>query len=180
MELSGSFAQTYRGHGTDRAIVAGLLGMKPDDDNLALSLEIAKQKKLEIEFIETSLPNTHPNTARITSIDVNSNIHSIQGESIGGGNILIRNIDGQELSFSGEFTTLLVTHIDQPGLIALVTDILAEQNVNIARFNSVRQNRHGQAVMTIEVDNEISDEIIFAIKNLESVLKVVMIGAIES
>ena len=104
--LSGSFAQTYRGHGTDKALIAGVMGMDSDDERIRHSLQLAKECGMEFTFHETEIPGAHPNTARITVTGAKGGTTVIQGASIGGGNILITEINGMTVSFTGQYNTL--------------------------------------------------------------------------
>ena len=169
--LSGSFAQTYRGHGTDKALIAGVMGMDSDDERIRHSLQLAKEDGMEFAFHETEIPGAHPNTARIT-------VTGAQGASIGGGNILITEINGMAVSFTGQYNTLLVLHYDKPGTIAAVTNFMAYSEVNIGNFRLSRPKKGGEAVMTIEVDGDVSDALISSLRILPNIINVVLIRAI--
>ena len=108
IELSGSFAQTYRGHGTDKALVAGIMGMNSFDERIRCSLDLAKEQGLEYEFHEVMIPESHPNTARIHLLGKSGKTVDIQGASVGGGNILVEKINGMDVSYTGQSTTILV------------------------------------------------------------------------
>lgn len=150
--LHGSFAKTYRGHGTDKALAGGILGMEPWDPGIRTSLELAKDKGLDIEFFTADLGNVHPNTARIILADKNGRELCIQGASVGGGNILITHVNNMEVNFTGQNNTLLIFHQDVPGTIAKVTALVAGSNGNICRFYLSRVEKGGAAIMTIELD----------------------------
>ena len=171
IELTGSFAQTYRGHGTDKALVAGIMGMDSDDERIRRSLELA------VEFKETNIPNAHPNTARITLTGGNGERAVVQGASVGGGNILITAINGMDVSFTGQYNTILVRHLDKPGAIAAVTQFIAGSGMNIGNFRLSRERRGGEALMTIEVDGDVSDKTMSALNALEPVQKAMLIRA---
>ena len=178
IQLSGSFAQTYRGHGTDKALIAGIMGMHTDDERIRHSLELARQSGLDFHFTTTDLPGAHPNTARI-SLTGEQGAHAVvQGASIGGGNILVSQINGMEVSFTGQYNTLLVLHSDKPGTIAAVTNFMAYSEVNIGNFRLSRPKKGGEAVMTIEVDGDVSDALINSLRILPNVINVVLIRAI--
>ncbi|MDO4280663.1 MAG: L-serine ammonia-lyase, iron-sulfur-dependent subunit beta [Peptococcaceae bacterium] len=151
--LHGSFAKTYKGHGTDRALVAGILGMRPDDERLRDALTLAEEAGMGVQFIPTDFDDAHPNTAEIHLTDASGHTSSMRGESIGGGNIHISRINGLPVSLSGEYYTLIVIHRDVPGAIAAVTDLLSEAGANICHFDLSRQSRGGEAVMSISVDS---------------------------
>ena len=176
--LSGSFAQTYRGHGTDKALIAGVMGMDSDDERIRHSLQLAKEDGMEFAFHETEIPGAHPNTARITVTGAQGGTAVIQGVSIGGGNILITEINGMAVSFTGQYNTLLVLHYDKPGTIAAVTNFMAYSEVNIGNFRLSRPKKGGEAVMTIEVDGDVSDALISSLRILPNIINVVLIRAI--
>jgi L-serine dehydratase len=110
--LHGSFAKTYKGHGTDRALVAGILGMEPWDERLRDSLDIAKEKGIEIEFREADLGDVHPNTVKFLMTKSDGSIVEVRGSSIGGGNIVINEVDNEEIEFTGEYPTIIIKHQD--------------------------------------------------------------------
>ena len=174
--LHGSFAKTYRGHGTDRALVAGILGMEPSDERLRNSLEIAKEKNIKFLFKEADLGDVHPNTVKFIMRTVNNNYCEVMGSSIGGGSIQIIEVNENEVDFTGIYETLIVTHKDVPGVINSVTSILYSENINVA-FMKVFRNQKGQeATMIFEMDNKVNDEIIENIKKLELVYNVISIS----
>ena len=119
--LHGSFAKTYRGHGTDRALVAGILGMEPSDERLRNSLDIAKEKNIKFLFKEADLGDVHPNTVKFIMRTVNDNYCEVMGSSIGGGSIQVIEVNDNEVDFTGIYETLIVTHKDVPGVINSVT-----------------------------------------------------------
>ena len=170
--LYGSFFATGKGHGTQKAIVAGLLGFLPDDEKIPSSLEIAKQKGIEVSFGESNLKNAHPNSCELILTGVNGRKLEIVSESLGGSIINIASIDGLSANFSGEYPTLIVHNLDQPGHIAEVTSMLSHKSVNIAKMQLYRANRGGKAVMVIECDQEIPPESIKWLEHLEGIEKV--------
>jgi len=153
--LHGSFAKTYKGHGTDKALLAGLLGMDTSDENLRYSLEIAKDKGLEYEFIEADLGDVHSNTVKIIMVNREGKTSEVTGSSIGGGNIKVIEING---------LTVVVRHIDQPSVIANVTKILGNMKINIAFMKVFRQIKGKDAFMIIETDNPVSTDVIYELK----------------
>jgi L-serine dehydratase len=158
IELHGSFAATGKGHATDRALVAGILGMAPDDERLKDSLEIAKQAGLEVEFREVDLgEESHPNAARITLTSESDHSVCVTGWSVGGGSILIREIDGFDTRFSGELDTLVLWHKDQTGYLAKVTTLFDCAGVNIATIRLSRAARGAAALTTIESDGPLGE-----------------------
>lgn len=175
--FAGSFAKTYRGHGTDRAIVAGILGMTPDDLRLPDSLNIAKESGLIFHFDTAELPKAHPNTAIIRLRDDNDNEVEIEGASVGGGNILITKLNGMTSAFTGENNTVIVAHNDTPGVIADVASTFADFGVNIGNFRLARPKKGQQAMMTLEIDGEASPEIISMLEKQPNVTQVVYLKA---
>ena len=177
VELSGSFAQTYRGHGTDKAITAGIMGMDSDDERIRRSLELAAESGLEITFVENEIPGAHPNTTRITLTGKSGEHVVVQGASVGGGNILVTGINDMSVSFTGQYNTVLVRHLDKPGAIAAVTQFMAGSGVNIGNFRLSREHRGGEALMTIEVDGDVSDELMDELRSLAPVQRAILIRA---
>lgn len=175
--LAGSFAQTYRGHGTDKAIIAGILGMHTYDVRLRHSLELAHEEGLDYEFYLTSLPNAHPNTAVLELTGESGAVCKLTGASIGGGNIVVSNINGLEVQFTGQYNTLVVLHRDVPGTIAAVTNTMAYSGANIGNFRLSRPKRGGEAVMTIEVDGDVSEAMLTWLRQLPNIINVVLIRA---
>ncbi len=165
IELHGSFAHTGRGHGTDRALVAGLLGMATDDPDLPHSFELAAQAGLIFRFEEIDLgEDAHPNSTRLT---VSDGIHTTQmtGCSVGGGLVEITNVDGYDVHFSCGYDTLLVLTEDRPGTITEVTGWLARHHINIAFLRVGRDQRGGDTIMIIETDHSVEPEILEAFED---------------
>ena len=172
--LVGSFAMTYRGHGTDKALIAGILGMKPDDERIPHSLELAKKAGLEYSFdTSIAIPGAHPNTAVIDLVGVNGAKCTVEGVSVGGGNIQITKLNGMAAAFNGSTDTLIIAHNDRAGAIAKVTDKLAQLNVNIGSFHLSRPKRNELAIMTIELDTSIEKHVVNELRELEHIISVV-------
>lgn len=174
--LHGSFAHTYKGHGTDKALVAGILGMEPDDEELRKSIEIAKSKNIEIEFNTIELEDSHPNTAKILFYKGNIKIGEIIGSSIGGGSIKITSVDGYEVDLTGEYSAILINQFDRKGVISNITRILADQGSNIATMNVTRNNKGERAFTIIQSDHIISDQVIRDIAGLDNIISVRVIN----
>lgn len=156
--LYGSFSQTYRGHGTDKALVAGLLGMATDDARVRTSFDQAKERGLAFEF--TSDPKTkteHPNTVDIDVTDENGLRVRVRGVSIGGGAAELREVDGVAVNITGESTSLIIRQKDEPGVLAYVSNVLAQARINIGTVNLYRDRRGGEAIVVMEVDGEIPE-----------------------
>lgn len=178
IRLSGSFAQTYRGHGTDKALLAGILGFAPDDVRIRDSLSLAEQINLQFEFHCEDIPGSHPNTARITLTGSGGKEVTVQGASVGGGNILVSEINGMVVHVTGQSNTLVVLHRDKPGTIAAVTNFVACSGVNIGNFRLSRPQKGGEAVMTIEVDGDVPEALAENLKILPNIIQVVLIRAV--
>jgi L-serine dehydratase len=170
--LYGSFLATGAGHGTQYALVAGLLGMLQDDVRIPSSFEIAKSQKMEFVFGEADLKGFHPNSVQLNLTGVNGRYLEIVGESVGGSIINIASIDGLSANFSGDNPTLIVHNKDQPGHVAEVTSMLQHKSVNIASMQLYRASRGGSAVMILECDQEIPRDSIKWLEKLEGVEKV--------
>lgn len=170
--LYGSFLATGKGHGTQLAIVAGLLGMKTDDSRIPDSFRLAKEAGMEVTFGEAKLKEAHPNSAQLILTGKDGRELEIVGESIGGSRINIASIDGLSANFSGDYPTLIVHNLDQPGHVAEVTSMLSHKSVNIATMQLYRAGRGGHAVMVIECDQEIPKESVNWLAHLEGVEKV--------
>ena len=161
--LYESFATTGKGHGTDRAIAGGLLGFEQDDERLCNSIEIAKERGVEVSFTSSEEEARHPNSARIVVIGEDGSQTEILGASVGGGNIEIMEINGMEVSFSCNYPTIVALYSDKPGVIQMVTTILARNNINIAYMRAFRSYKRHDACMVLETDEVVRDEIIKAI-----------------
>ncbi len=177
--LYGSFLETGRGHGTQFAIAAGLLGMKPDDLRIPDSFAIAKERGMEMVFGKADLTDAHPNSVLLKLLGTDGRQLEVVGESLGGSVINIARIDGLSANFSGERPTLIVHNLDQPGHVAEVTSMLSHKSVNIAAMQLYRANRGGDAVMIIECDQEIPADSLAWLKRLEGVEKVTYYSLLE-
>ena len=175
--LSGSFAATGTGHGTDRALVAGLLGMKPDDIRIPDSFALAVEQGLAFTFDKTELKEAHPNTAILQLSTAGGRELEVQASSLGGGRIMVNKLDGINVNFNGDSPTLIVHNLDQPGHVAEVTSMLSHKSVNIATLQLYRNHRGGYAVMVIETDQDIPAEALRWLSRLEGVIKVTYLNA---
>lgn len=167
--LAGSFAKTYIGHGTDKAIVAGLLDMGVDDARIRDSLTLAKDAKLTYEFRTVDMPDAHPNTAIISLTGANGAHLTMQAASVGGGSIRVEMLNGMAVSFTGAMDTLVISHTDAPGVIANVSSLIAALNVNIATMQVFRRTAGGDAVMVIETDAAPDGDIVNMIRRLRGI-----------
>lgn len=177
--LYGSFLDTGRGHGTNKALVAGLLGMKPDDMRIPDSLKLADKAGIKIIFGKSTLKEGHPNSVQLILTSVTGKTLEVVGESIGGSRINIAQIDGITTNFSGDYPTLVVHNLDQPGHVAEVTSMLSHKCVNIASMQLYRSNRGGNAVMVVECDQEIPADGIEWLKRVEGIEKVTYLSVSE-
>lgn len=177
--LHGSFGKTYKGHGTDRALVAGILGMEPSDLRLREALQIAEEKGIKIEFKEVDLGDVHPNTVKFLIKGKGKKIYEMVGSSIGGGSIEVSEVNGNKVEFTGSYPTIIISHVDVPGVVSKVTGLLYEKEINIAFMKVFRSQKGKEATMVFEVDNEIGDEMIENIKDIESIKKVIRINPIK-
>ncbi|WP_174733890.1 L-serine ammonia-lyase, iron-sulfur-dependent subunit beta [Mesobacillus harenae] len=170
----GSFAKTYRGHGTDVAIVGGLLDFDTFDERIINSVKIAKAAGMKIKFTEEDAVTDHPNTVRITTGDEKSELELV-GISIGGGKVEIIELNGFELKLSGHHPAILVVHDDRFGAIAAVSKILAKHEINIGHMEVSRKEKGKQALMTIEVDQNIDDKVLKEVEQLQNITQVTKI-----
>lgn len=157
--LHGSFAKTYAGHGTDRALLAGVMGFLPDDERIRDAFQIAQHREIAYQYEETDLGEVHPNTVKIEMHTASKRKWEIMGSSLGGGKVRIIQINQMEVAFEGEYTTLMTHHVDRPGVIAKITAILAEHNVNIAFMKLFRESKGSNARLIVETDQEIGEEV---------------------
>ncbi|MFD1902330.1 L-serine ammonia-lyase, iron-sulfur-dependent subunit beta [Enterococcus termitis] len=150
--LYESFAKTYRGHGTDIALVGGLLDMEPDDERLADSLKIAHEQNMEVLFVPLKEKAEHPNSVKLL-VSKGDRTLSVTGISIGGGNIQISELNGFKISLTMGTPTFIIVHQDVPGMIAKVTNLLSETNINIGTMTVTRESKGEKAIMIIEIDH---------------------------
>lgn len=171
--LYGSFAQTYKGHGTDRALVAGILGMMTEDERIKNAFDYAKEAHLEYTF-ETHINNgdKHPNTVEIRATDLKNETTTIVGASIGGGNIIINEINGMQVEFTGEYDTIIIKQNDIKGIVAYITKCLSEYSINIAFMRLYRESKGTLAYTILEADEKIDSRVLNKIKENPSILDV--------
>lgn len=153
--LYGSFAETGPGHGTDKALVAGLLGMKPDDLRIPESFALAKQQGMEFSFYEAALREAHPNTALLEVEDAAGQTMKMQASSVGGGRIRVDKLDDVDVGFTGDYNTLVIHSLDISGELATVTRELSHARINIANMSLYRSRRGGEVLMVIETDQRL-------------------------
>jgi L-serine dehydratase len=176
--LHGSFAETYHGHGTDIALVAGLLGMSPDDERIPNAMQVAQEQGLRVGFHTADLGDVHPNSAQMELVSPDGAKRCVRGSSVGGGSILITKIDQFAVDFTGENHALVVSYKDQPGIIAKITSLLAAENVNIAAMRVSRKAKHSKALAIIELDQPAPEKSIAKISQIPSVDTVMILPPI--
>lgn len=171
----GSLAATYRGHGSDVAAAAGLLGVSPEDERLGRGLELAEEAQasghgfpIEILSCRDHHPGWHPNTVEI-ELEAGSTRQRVRAASVGGGAIRIEEVNGYQVRLSGELDALLVLHHDEIGVIAIVSHLLAANRINIAGTSSHRKEKGDEALLVVETDGTIPQDVILQIENLPPV-----------
>ena len=170
--LHGSFAETGYGHGTDRALLAGLLGMKPDDLRIPNAYEEANRAGMAYSFRTVELRDAHPNTALLELTGKSGKQLTLQASSIGGGAIVVNKIDGIDVNFTGDFNTLIVRNQDESGSVAAITSILSQVHINVANMSVNRHRRGGDALMVIETDQHIKPRQVEFLSELPGILSV--------
>lgn len=172
--LYGSFAHTYRGHGTDRALVAGMLGMEPDDDRIRDSFDLAREEGLSFEFVprEEDSDIDHPNTVDIEVEDAGGSVTSMRGESIGGGAAVISRINGIDVRLTGEYHSIVVKQYDRRGVLAHIATCLKVFDVNIATTRLFRKKKGDIAYTIMQTDDKIPEALAAAVARNEDILDV--------
>lgn len=175
IRLHGSFAETGKGHGTDVALVAGLMGMETDDMRIPHSLGLAEKVGMQISIGTIELAGAHPNTAVLKVRDADGDALEVQASSLGGGRIRINKIDGLSVECSGEIPTLIIRNTDCPGMVAEVTAVLAQHHINIAGMHLYRNAKGEDAVMVVETDQPIPPFEVEQLREQNGILKVTYI-----
>lgn len=177
--LHGSFAATYRGHGTDKALVAGLLNLSPWDERLRDAFSLAEERGLSYRFIPTDLGDVHPNTVQFVITGHNGDQSEIMGSSIGGGQVVVSEIDGLRVRFTGERPILITRHADTPGVISAIATLLYERNINIGNMTVNRSRQDHAASMYIEIDSLCQEDLTSRIRQIPGILRVKLLLPIE-
>lgn len=162
--LHGSFAKTGKGHGTDKALLAGVMGIREDDESIAEAFSIADEKGIGYEFHEVELPGIHENSVRIAFYKNGVLLCTVDGSSLGGGAVLISRIDGYEVELSGDLPTIFIRQLDTRGVLSHITTVLAEEGINIATMKVSRKSRSEEATCVIEVDDVVEEK---TLENIE-------------
>lgn len=173
--LYGSFASTYKGHGTDRALVAGLLDMRVDDVRLRDSFSYAAEAGMTFRFGEAQLKQAHPNTVVLHLTGASGRTMDMQASSVGGGNIEVNELNRIPVSFTGRANTLIVPHHDQPGRIAAITACMADYALNIASMQVFRKQIGGLAVMIIETDGTPTPRVLNQMRSVPGIQNVIFV-----
>ncbi|MDO8963570.1 MAG: L-serine ammonia-lyase, iron-sulfur-dependent subunit beta [Coriobacteriia bacterium] len=176
--LHGSFASTGRGHGTDLALIAGLLGFAPDDERIRTATGEAAAAGLTVTFAAADLGEVHPNTASIALTAADGRQGRVQGSSVGGADVIVTGIDDFDVSITGELPVLVVEHTDRPGVVAAVTALLAGHAVNIASMEVSREMRGARALMVIETDQPVTTAVATDVGGAGGVTKVRTVPAV--
>ncbi len=182
MYLHGSFATTYRGHGTDKALLAGILDMFPSDERLRESFRLAEEAGIQYAFIPTDLgEDYHPNTVKFVVETASGISHTIIGASIGGGQVLIREIDSLKVRFTGERPIIICRHEDHPGVISGISTLLYEAHINIGNMNVDRDQTRGShtAQMYIEIDSLPTRELENQIRAIPGILNAMILLPVQ-
>lgn len=177
--FSGSFSTTYEGHGSDKAVAGGLLGYDTDDSRIRDSIKTFRNSGKELVFLTENLGDYHPNTLRIHLIGENGKELDLVGCSVGGGEISIRRLNSYEIELSATKDTLIIPHNDISGIIAKVAFAIALQNKNIGNMKVFRNQRGGQAMMIIELDQYLETKLIDEINKISDVIEVTYLEPIK-
>lgn len=174
--LYGSFAKTYRGHGTDRALVGGIMGFETDDLRIRDSFRIAEENGLKYRFEKnTTEDEVHPNTVDIRMTGTDESVMTVRGVSVGGGKIKIVKMNGVDVEFTGEYSTLVVIQNDKPGVVAHITMCLSQVNANIAFMRLFREEKGARAYTIVESDEQIPEEVLAHIRKNPNVEDLILI-----
>ncbi len=179
-ELYGSFARTYHGHGTDRALVGGILGFQTDDERIRDSFELAEAAGLKFEFIENfKETEVYPNTVDVYVVDEDGNEVSLRGESIGGGNAVITKLNGVDVEMTGNYHTIIVEQIDKPGVLAYIAQVLTGANINIGTVRLFREGKGLKATTVIEVDSAVPEHAADRLYDMSLIKNVIIVPRIK-
>lgn len=174
--LYGSFAKTYHGHGTDRALLGGMMGFNTDDIRIRNSFQIAAERGLAYSFIPCeSETDIHPNTVDIHMENTRGQVMTVRGESLGGGKVRISRINGVSVDFTGDYSTVIVVQQDKPGVVAHITKVLSDSNVNIAFMRLFRESKGNTAYTIVESDGRFPEGIAEPLRNNPNVHDVMIV-----
>lgn len=173
--LHGSFKSTYKGHGTDKALIGGILGFEPDDIRIRSAYQCAEESGIDIDFKPVYLDGHHANTVEIVFTNDDNTENRIIGSSIGGGDVIIKVINDFSVSFNGKYPTIIVKHLDKKGILSIITTILATRNINIATMEVSRTSKNKQASIIIECDEHIPETVVAMVRTIPDVTSVKLI-----
>lgn len=177
--LHGSFAKTFKGHGTDKALVAGVLGLFEDDERLSSSFELALERGVTFNFYELELEGMHENSVKFTFSLTDGNFMDIIGSSTGGGQIIIKRISEFDTEFTAQSSALIINQYDKKGVISEITKVLADNNINIGTMKVSRETKGETASCIIETDSVITQFVVDALKEIRDILSVKAINLEE-
>lgn len=170
--LHGSFYKTRKGHGTDRALLAGVMKIGHDDVRIRDAYSIAKEKDIEYEFYKSDLGDVHPNSVKVVMYGKEDAKIEVIGSSVGGGKIIIIKINAFDVEIDGEYSSLITKHYDRPGVIAKITNALAEFKINIAFMKVFRHSKGDTARLVVQVDDNVSKKVLKTIKDFDEVIEI--------
>ncbi len=173
--LHGSFAETGQGHGTNRALLGGILGMNTADKRIRDSFEYAREADITFAFHTVDLGDVHPNTVKIVMSCADGSGGELIGSSIGGGEVRVSSINNTHIEFSGQYPTIITVHQDKPGIVAKVSSIFANHAVNIAFLKVFRQLRGSEASMVIETDQEVTQPMLDEIASVPEIVRIMFV-----
>lgn len=173
--LHGSFAKTYRGHGTDKALLAGVLGYQESDERLKQAFEIAHDRGIDYEFIETDLGEVHPNSVKIVVEVKDGSKIVLIGSSIGGGNIQIIHLNGIDLTISGDNPTIIAKHQSTKSVLLGITATLTQYDHDVLFMSFYKKNKEGEGIIVVEVADQVDNRVIESIKHLPGITDVYLI-----
>ncbi len=166
-KLFNSYAQTGKGHGTEKGLLAGILGLSVDDRRIKNIFDDEISKKIKYEFKYYEDFKKHPNS--VDFVMENGRTMDIYGESVGAGEVVVRTIDGFSVKLTGEYNTLMIVYDDIPGMISKVTSLIQAKNINIASLHCDRYAKGEEASMCICIDGDLDSEILEVVKHMERV-----------
>ena len=170
--LHGSFAKTYRGHGTDLALLAGIIGMSPEDGRIPDAFQIAAEQGLAWKFFEKQMEGVHENAVEIRLFDGEEQVLCMVGSSIGGGRIMINDLNGCRIDLSAELPAIVISHMDRKGMIHQITSVLLDEDMNVGTLKLTRNTKGEHALSIIEVDESVDDKILERLRRIPDVLSV--------
>ena len=174
--LYGSFAKTYRGHGTDRALLGGVMGFAPDDLRIRDSFAIARERGVEFTFFcDQEERDIHPNTVDIHLENAGGQVMTLRGESLGGGKVRITRINGVEVDFTGEYSAVIVVQQDRPGVVAHITKAISDRGVNIAFMRLFRDEKGQTAYTIVESDQQLPQDIVGVLRENPNIHDVMLV-----